>query len=48
MISAVFALAVVVAIGAVVIYALFEVSPFARHRDVYHPPGERQQSPRLD
>ena len=48
MISAVFAVAVAVGIVGVVIYALFEISPFAHHRDVYHLPGERQQSPRLD
>jgi hypothetical protein len=44
------AIALVVAIGilAVVAFALFELSPFAHHNDVYHEPGERQQSPRLD
>jgi hypothetical protein len=39
---------VVFAILAVVAFALYEISPFAHHRDVYHEPGERQQSPRLD
>jgi hypothetical protein len=29
-------------------FALFELSPFARHEDVYHLPGVRQDSPRLD
>lgn len=48
MIEAVISLAVVVGILAVVAFALFEVSPFATHRDVYHQPGERQQSPHLD
>ena len=38
----------VVGVLAVVAYALFELSPFARHDDRYHEPGERQQSPRLD
>ncbi len=42
------AMIVVVGILGVVAYALFELSPFARHQDVYHQPGERQQSPRLD
>jgi hypothetical protein len=39
---------VVVAILGVVAYAFFEISPFARHRDRYHEPGQRQASPRLD
>jgi hypothetical protein len=38
----------VLAVLAVVAYALFEISPFAHHADRYHEPGERQQSPRLD
>lgn len=42
------AMAFVVAVLAVVAYALFEVSPFAHHQDRYHERGERQQSPRLD
>jgi hypothetical protein len=33
---------------AVVGYALFAMSPFARHEDIFHAPGERQQSPQLD
>ena len=41
-------LAFVVGVFSVVAYALFEVSPFAHHDDVYHARGERQQSPRLD
>ena len=41
-------MAFVVGVLAVVAYALFELSPFARHDDRYHEPGERQQSPRLD
>ena len=48
MIGTVITMMVVVGILAVVAYALFEVSPFAHHRDIYHEPGERQQSPRLD
>lgn len=48
MIGTVIALVVVFAILAAVGFALFELSPFAHHRDVYHRPGERQQSPRLD
>jgi Na+-transporting methylmalonyl-CoA/oxaloacetate decarboxylase gamma subunit len=31
-----------------VAYALYEMSPFARHREGFHEPGERQNSPRLD
>jgi hypothetical protein len=38
----------VLAILGAVLYALFELSPFAHHRDRFHEPGERQQSPRLD
>jgi hypothetical protein len=48
MIGTAIVMAIVVGILAVVAFALFEVSPFAHHRDVYHEPGERQQSPRLD
>jgi hypothetical protein len=47
-IGTVIAMAVFVVILGVAAFALFELSPFARHRDVYHLPGERQQSPRLD
>jgi hypothetical protein len=32
----------------VVGYSLFELSPFAKHEDIFHAPGERQQSPHLD
>ena len=48
MIGTAFAVAVVVGILGVVAFALFEISPFAHHRDVYRQPGEHQQSPRLD
>jgi hypothetical protein len=48
MIGIVAAMTFVVTVVAVVVYALFEVSPFAHHRDVYHLPGEHQDSPRLD
>jgi hypothetical protein len=48
MVSTVIVMVVVVGILAVVAFALFEVSPFAHHKDIYHKPGERQQSPRLD
>ena len=41
-------IAFVVAVLAVVAYALFELSPIARHVDRFHERGERQQSPRLD
>ena len=37
----------VVSVLALVAYSLFELSPFARHRDVYRG-RERQRSPRLD
>ena len=47
-IGTVIAMVVFVGILAVVAFALFELSPFAHHPDVYHQPGERQQSPRLD
>jgi thiol:disulfide interchange protein len=46
--AAIVTIAVVLAILAVVAYGLFEISPFARHRDRFHEPGKRQQSPRLD
>jgi hypothetical protein len=32
----------------VVASVLFEMSPFAHHKDQYHRRGERQNSPRLD
>ena len=38
----------VVSVLGVVAYALFELSPFSHHTDVYHRPGERQASPHLD
>ena len=41
-------IAFVLGVLAVAAYALFELSPFAHHDDVYRAPGERQQSPRLD
>jgi hypothetical protein len=44
----VIAMVVFVGILGVVAYAVFELSPFARHKNVYHQPGEHQQSPRLD
>ena len=48
MLGTVVTLAFVVAVLAVVAYALFEMSPFAHHADRFHEPGQRQQSPRLD
>ena len=48
MLGTVVTLVFVVAVLAVVAYVLFELSPFARHEDRFHKPGERQQSPRLD
>jgi len=47
-ISTVLVMTFVVGVLGVVVYVLFELSPFAHHDDVYHAPGERQQSPRLD
>jgi hypothetical protein len=41
-------LVVVIGVGLVGLFVLFELSPFAHHRERYHEPGERQQSPRLD
>ncbi len=38
----------VLAILAIAGYALFELTPFARHTDRYHEPGQRQESPHLD
>ena len=38
---------VVLVLGSVV-YALFELSPFAHHVERFHDPGRRQNSPRLD
>jgi hypothetical protein len=48
MVGTAIVMVVVIGILGVVAFALFELSPFAHHRDVYHAPGERQQSPRLD
>lgn len=48
MFGAVVVFVVVFLVLAVVAFAIFELSPFAHHRDVYHLPGERQDSPRLD
>jgi hypothetical protein len=48
MLGTVVTLAFVVAVLAVVVYALFEMSPFAHHADRFHEPGQRQQSPHLD
>jgi hypothetical protein len=48
MIGTLIVMAFVVAVLGVVAYALFELSPFAHHRDRYHEPGRPQQSPRLD
>jgi len=42
------ALSFVAIVLGVVVLALFELSPFARHDDVFHEPGVRQDSPRLD
>ena len=41
-------IAFVVAVLVIVGYALFELTPMARHVDVYRNRGERQKSPRLD
>ena len=48
MLGTVITLVFVVAVLAVVAYALFEMSPFAHHEERFHEPGQRQQSPRLD
>ena len=48
MLGTVITMAFVLAILAVVAYALFELSPFAHHADRYHEPGQRQESPHLD
>jgi hypothetical protein len=42
------AIAFVLMVLMVVASALFEISPFTHHKDQYHRPGERQNSPRLD
>ena len=46
--GAIVTLAVVAAILATVLFALFEVSPFAHHVERYRERGETQKSPRLD
>ena len=48
MLGTVIVMAFVLGTVGVVVYALFEMSPFAHHKDRYHERGERQQSPRLD
>jgi Na+-transporting methylmalonyl-CoA/oxaloacetate decarboxylase gamma subunit len=48
MLGTVITMAFVFATLAVVAYALYEMSPFARHAEHYHEPGQRQQSPHLD
>jgi hypothetical protein len=48
MVGTAIVMVVVVGILSVVAFALFELSPFAHHTEIYHAPGERQQSPRLD
>jgi hypothetical protein len=45
---AIVAIAFVVLVLMVAAYALFEMSPFASHKDRFHGPGERERSPRLD
>jgi hypothetical protein len=46
--ASIVAIAFVVAVLLVAAYGLFELSPFAHHRDQFHKPGEPQHSPRLD
>ena len=48
MLGTVITMAFVIATLAIVAYALYEMSPFARHAERYHEPGQRQQSPHLD
>ena len=48
MIFTVVVIAFVVLVLLAVVYALFELSPFARHSEILHEPGQRQNSPRLD
>jgi hypothetical protein len=47
-IASIIVIAFVVAVLLVAAYGLFELSPFAHHRDQFHKPGERQNSPRLE
>jgi Na+-transporting methylmalonyl-CoA/oxaloacetate decarboxylase gamma subunit len=42
------AIAFVLLVLMVLAYALFEMSPFASHKDRFRDPGGRQKSPRLD
>jgi hypothetical protein len=46
--ASIVAIAFVVTVLLVVAYGLFELSPFAHHREHFHKPGESQNSPRLD
>jgi hypothetical protein len=46
--GAIVTLIVVAAILGTVVFALFEVSPFAHHVERYREPGQAQKSPRLD
>jgi hypothetical protein len=48
MLGTVIVMAFVLGVVGVVVYTLFELSPFPHHTDRYHERGERQQSPRLD
>ena len=48
MFTALIVLVVVFAIVGVVLYAMFEMSPFAHHAERLREPGKRQPSPRLD
>ncbi|HEX7524869.1 MAG TPA: hypothetical protein VF327_01110 [Gaiellaceae bacterium] len=48
MLGTIITMAFVLAILALVAYALFELSPFAHHTDRYHEPGRQQESPHLD
>jgi hypothetical protein len=41
-------IAFVVLVLLLVAFVLFTMSPFARHGDSFHEPGQRQNSPRLD
>jgi hypothetical protein len=41
-------IAFVVCVLLLVAFGLFTISPFARHIEQFHKPGQRQNSPRLD
>jgi hypothetical protein len=41
-------IAFVVCVLLLVAFGLFTISPFARHIDRFHEPGQRQDRPRLD